>query len=193
MARTDILTASGRYFDFLNPANSEVFVEDIAQALSLICRFGGHTRDRRMYSVAQHSVLASYLVPSMYALDALMHDAAEALLGDMVKPLKNLLADYRALEFTVEKALFERFDVRFPLPGCVKHADRVLLATEQRDVAALHHGEWESTRDVEPLPDPIIPVSSDDAYHMFMARYEDLRPNDRTRHRARPSLSAEAN
>lgn len=192
MPRTDIVIASGQYFDFLNPGASEIFVEDIAQSLSLICRFGGHTRDRRMYSVAQHSVLASYLVPPMYAVDALMHDAAEAVLGDMVKPLKNLLADYRALEFTVEQALFTRFDVRFPLPDCVKHVDRVLLSTEQRDIAARHHGEWESTREVEPLPDRIIPVSSDDAYEMFMARYEELRPSDRSRRRATANLRAEA-
>lgn len=81
-----ILTFSGERFYPFSPAPEEVKTKDIAHALANICRFNGHTRG--FYSVAAHSVHVSRLVPPEFALEALLHDAAEAYVGDMVRPLK---------------------------------------------------------------------------------------------------------
>ena len=82
-----IITYSGKKFYHLAPSAEMVDIVDIAHALSLTCRWTGHTRYH--YSVAQHSWYFSYLVPKEFALSALLHDASEAYLGDMNRPLKH--------------------------------------------------------------------------------------------------------
>jgi uncharacterized protein len=81
-----IQTYTGKQFWPLSPLPEDIVIEDIAHALSMQCRFGGHVRT--FYSVAQHSVHVSLLVEPQYALWGLLHDAAEAYLVDLPRPIK---------------------------------------------------------------------------------------------------------
>lgn len=171
-SRPDILTASGNYFHFLLPERNAVLVTDIAHALSNVCRFGGHTRE--FYSVAQHSVLASEIVAPEFALAALFHDATEAYIGDVTRPLKNLLPDYRAIEARLHADIFRKLGLPEELPAEVKTADLILLATEQRDLMPEHNDVWAVIAGVDALPDSIVPWSAVEAEEYFLERYREL-------------------
>ncbi len=108
--RSWVQTFSGRKFYPLNPRPDEVYLEDIAHALSCICRFGGHCKS--FYSVSEHSVLVSLTLPQ-YGIEALLHDAAEAYLGDVPRPLKHQpeWAQFRDIENRVLAAVYQRFGV----------------------------------------------------------------------------------
>lgn len=168
-----ILLASGNYFDFLAPETCSLTIEDIAHGLSHICRFAGHSR--HYYSVAQHSVLVADSLPREHAYAGLMHDAAEALIGDVAKPLKDLLPDYRAIEKRIEAAVFARFGVPFPLPPEVKQMDVVMLATEQRALMR-NRDDWNYTRGMVPLDIEIPEMGPAQAKVLFLRRYAELRP-----------------
>jgi uncharacterized protein len=170
--RPDILTASGNYFNFIEPQDNAVLVTDIAHALANVCRFGGHTRE--FYSVAQHSVLASEIVAPELALAALFHDATEAYIGDVTRPLKNLLPDYRAIEARLHADIFRKLGLPEELPAEVKTADLILLATEQRDLMPEHDDVWALIATIDPLPDSIVPWSPNEAEEYFLERYREL-------------------
>jgi uncharacterized protein len=172
----EILTISGRYFNYVTPETSVFTIEDIAYGLSHVCRFAGHCKE--FYSVAQHSVLVSRIVPAHLALAGLMHDAAEAFMGDVASPLKQLIPQYKDIERRVERAIFERFHIAFPLPGEVKNADLIALATEQRDLMTAHdQNVWVLTRGLAPLDETIIPLDAPAARRAFLARFRELTVN----------------
>lgn len=166
---TEIVTVSGNAFDFMAPETSDFSIEDIAHALSQVCRFAGHTQV--FYSVAQHCVLVSHLVPTGDAMAGLLHDAAEAFLGDVTRPLKAYLPDYRAIEQRVEAAVFGRFGLK-SIPPSVKLADRVALATEVRDLMPRSARAWDCLADVRASALKIVPLPPDCARRAFLARFE---------------------
>lgn len=166
-----ILLHSGEYFDFEAPETSAFTIDDVAHGLSMTCRFAGQCRS--FYSVAEHCVHASRHVAPEFAYDALMHDAAEAFIGDVSKPLKDLLGDYRAIEHRIEAAVLARFGVSFPMPAAVKEIDIVLLATEQRHLMR-NRDDWAYTRGRTPLEIELPCWSPSEAKAQFLARYAEL-------------------
>lgn len=167
-----ILTASGMTLPLIYPSWRLIDDQDIAQALSRIPRFNGHTR--QFYSVAQHCVLASQLVPPEDALAALLHDAPEAYIGDMISPLKVQLPAYRLIEQRIWKAIAKRFGIDHVMPESVKHADLQLLASERRDLLPASPDVWPCLSGIEPLHDPIEPWSSRLAEMAWGLRLEEL-------------------
>jgi len=171
---TWIQTYTGKRFDLLDIDIEQIDIFDIAHALANTCRFAGHCRT--FYSVAQHSIHVSYLVPHEHARVALMHDAAEAYLTDIPAPFKQLMPDYQVIEQHVWSAIARRFDLPSELPAEVKRADLVALATERRDLLKRTNDRWPILDGVRSDAAIRIPVSPETAKRAFLRRFGDLQP-----------------
>lgn len=155
IAKSWVITYSGKRFNILDPNPADVKIEDIACALARQARFNGHTRF--FYSVGQHSCLGAEISPTKeIALHMLFHDATEAYVGDLVSPVKALLPDFEIIESRIHWAISQAFNLEYPLPKVVKQIDRRLLATEVRDLITKDLQSW-SIGDDEPFDFPIIP------------------------------------
>jgi hypothetical protein len=141
-----ITLLSGCMFNYTKPEESEVTIEDIASALSNVCRFSGHLP--RFYSVAQHLVNTSRIVPVDDAFTALMHDTSEAFTNDLPTPLKAAFPIFKELETKIEKAMSNKFDFEFPYPDAVKLADTQMLLLEKTYVKEDKH-KWEYYKGVK--------------------------------------------
>jgi hypothetical protein len=144
-------TFTGRRFWPCDPRPEDFSILDIAHALSIENRYGGHLP--APYSVAQHCLLAARIVREILGgtledeRDTLMHDAAEAYIKDIPRPLKLSLPGYKVIEHRVEGALAVRFGLRHPMPPIVKRADEIALAVERRDLfPASHQDLWSTDR-----------------------------------------------
>lgn len=144
---TWIVTAGGRRFPLRGATTRDLHVDDVAGPLSRICRFGGHVRS--FYSVAQHCVLVSSLVHERALLsgaypdacrllvrEALLHDATEAYLGDVVTPIKRMLPEYAKLEDPLDALVRAKWGLPATPTPIVKWADGVALAVEARALCA---------------------------------------------------------
>jgi uncharacterized protein len=171
-----IQTLSGRRVNPLDASPEDIDPADIARALAHTCRFGGHSKV--FYSVAQHSAIVSDLLEARGAtpdelMAALLHDAAEAYLGDLPHPLKHrseLGAAFRAAEKRLEAVIEERF----ALPDAsarIKPLDRALLATERRTFSEVTW-HWPELDGAEELDLQIEAWSPDRAQEEFTRRYE---------------------
>ena len=171
-------TISGRRFYLENPDVNDITAGDIAWGLSMICRFNGHVRD--FYSVTQHCVIVSYNVPAEHALAGLLHDAAEAFIGDVSKPLKDVLGDggrYRKLERKAEAAIARTFGITFPFDPSIKAADLRTVKTEIRDLCVSTDKDYWSPG-TEPLDGRIEPLGPRGARTLWKARYKTLTGED---------------
>lgn len=166
-----ILLHSGAYLDFEAPEKSLFTIADIAQGLANLCRFTGQCR--RFYSVAEHSVHASHIVPPEDALAALLHDAAEAFCGDVSKPLKTLLPEYRRIEARVEAVVFHNYGIRNPLPASVKLADLRMLRAEQAQAMGSDE-PWPVVADLAPAAVKLQFWPPQEARQKFLERYVEL-------------------
>jgi uncharacterized protein len=167
-----IQTYTGRAFWPLDPKPEHVCIEDIAHALAMKCRYTGHVK--RFYSVAQHSVLASHIVPTADALWGLMHDASEAYLPDVARPVKRNIPGFREIEDRVMEAIASRFRLTLPMPESIHHADLVLLASERRDLMADPPYRWVVTENIEPIGWLIVPFDPPAAEEYFLRRWREL-------------------
>ena len=168
---TWIQTYTGRKLDLANPNPDDLDLDDIAHALSLICRFTGHVRE--FYSVAQHCVIVSSLVPPELALSALLHDATEAYIGDVSRPLKGLLPEYRAIEARLWAAIAERFGVT-EAPE-IKLADNIALLWERRDLLGEPVAPWAEEHLLAGVPDyKCVAWRSESAEYRWRRRYDML-------------------
>lgn len=170
--RTSIPINSGNYFDFLNPDSSPYTIEDIALGLARCNRFTGQSD--LAYTVAQHSVMVSYLVPFEDAMLGLMHDASEAFTGDVTKPLKDLVPDFKSIENRILSSILRRFGLTETLPPSVKKADVIATRTEQRDLFKLHNEKWPITSKTSPLPETIKPLNDVESKELFLNRYYEI-------------------
>lgn len=156
-----IYTYTGVKFYPLDPRPEDINIEDIAHALSNICRFTGHCKE--FYSVAQHSILASELATPENKMWALLHDASEAYLCDVPRPLKYLEgfeSFYREAEGELMYAVAERFDLGWPMPDEIHDLDVTMLVTEQRDLMPQSGEPWYPVQAVNRIIQPrLAPVA----------------------------------
>ncbi|HAM57110.1 MAG TPA: phosphohydrolase [Candidatus Rokubacteria bacterium] len=176
MTDSYIVTYTGRRFPYGGEIpDSAISLTDIALALSRICRFGGHIES--LYTVAQHSVLVSRWCNPKHALDGLLHDAAEAYVGDLVAPLKHTdaAAGLRELEVRIHAAIARKFGVYPVLPMDVVLADRAVYAAEVRNLFPSYQRverlRWGGP---EPIPEIIVPISPEAARAAFLLRFVEL-------------------
>ena len=168
-------TYTGRQFWPIDPRPDEVLIDDIGHALANQCRYAGHCKV--FYSVAQHSVLVSKLVPKDDALWGLLHDAAEAYLVDLPRPVKrfsDLGTRYREIEAQLTGVICEHFCLQHVEPQSVKKADDVILVTEMRDLMAHPPQRWKESWSNEPLAETIVPLTPFQSELAFMERYHEL-------------------
>ena len=175
------ITFNGRQAYPLHLKVEDVLITDIAHSLSRLARFQGHFLPEH-YSVAEHSVLVSHLVPKRLAFHGLMHDAAEAYCGDVITPIKQMpgMAAYRAMERRVQEVIREKFGMaRLSLVDAMKlrRADMVALLTEKRDLIVPHPWPWDVEKEgLKPSTIWNCPcLSAHEAKAMFLSRFYELR------------------
>lgn len=186
---------SGRRLDLLDPSPMDIEIEDIAHGLARVARWNGQTRGDHAFSVAQHSVLVEQFVGEMSPgltpvsrLTALLHDAAEYVIGDMISPFKNALGgDYRAVEGRLDTAIRVRFGLPAQTPAKLKatikaadHSSAFYEATrlagfdvdEAMDLFGAPNGVSEP--DVTPLAPSLAQESFIDRFNALIAEIDAL-------------------
>lgn len=153
---TWIHTASGGKLDFINPDPAQINIRDIAVGLSNTCRFSGQIPNNRWYSVAEHSINCALtaerdgLSPKQ-CLAILMHDASEAYLCDLSRPLKSLVPQYRDIENRIQEAIGQRFGINFDdYHEVIKKYDNEALFAE-KNFFFPGVGEWDGERETRTI------------------------------------------
>lgn len=154
-----IRTANGIWFNAFDTDSGMIVIDDIAHALSNQCRFGGHLP--KFYSVAQHSVLTSEIVAPEHRLAALMHDASEAYLLDIPRPIKKKLSNYAEIEYRIMNLIALKYGFEWPLNEEVKRADEAMLQKEWNEIMLGH-------------PTDIVCLTPKFAKEFFITRFNDL-------------------
>src|SRR5690349_16644718 len=179
---------SGRRLDLLDPSPLDIEIEDIAHGLARVARWNGQTKGEHAFSVAQHSVLVEALVARLWPktspadlLGALLHDAPEYVIGDMISPFKTALGvDYRQFEARLDAAIRLRFGLApkmaEDMKARVKQADQAAAFFEATRLAGFDIDEALMFFGAPPpgsMPD-MTPMSANDAQTLFLRRFEAL-------------------
>jgi 5'-deoxynucleotidase YfbR-like HD superfamily hydrolase len=182
---------SGRRLDLLDPSPLDVEIEDIAHGLARVARWNGQTRGPHIFSVAQHSLLVERIagaldpgIPIHWRMIALLHDAPEYVIGDIISPFKAAVGEtYKTVENRILAAIHLRFSLPAQQPAAlvklVKHADRGAAFIEATRLAGFTVAEAEkffgrpeiSLREIEPL---LAPLDSDQAEEKFLTVFREL-------------------
>jgi len=190
---------SGRRLDLLDPSPSDIEIEDIAHGLARVARWNGQTTGPHALSVAQHSALVEEITSTLHPdwdarnrMAALLHDAAEYVVGDLISPFKAALGiDYKAFEIRLMQAIHQRFDLQAELPdeiqAAIKHADQIAAYFEATCLAGFDTTE---ARRFFGTPDGIsealkktlatlTPLATGDAQQQFLNRFHQLNADSR--------------
>jgi 5'-deoxynucleotidase YfbR-like HD superfamily hydrolase len=178
---------SGRRLDLLDPSPLDVEIEDIAHGLARVARWNGQTFGPHIFSVAQHSLLVEAIVARDLGVQArglmfaLLHDAPEYVIGDMISPFKAVIGDsYKQVENRILSAILMRFGLppkpAAALAACVKKADRAAAYFEAAALAGFELDEahrFFGRPDFRPrdLDAMLAPMSSAEAEERFLARF----------------------
>ncbi len=181
---------SGRRLDLLDPSPLDIEISDIAHGLARVSRWNGQTRGDHAFSVAQHSLVVADIVdriepdaPVRLRLAALLHDAPEYVIGDMISPFKaHVGGGYKEVEGRLQQAIHLRFSLPAVLPEivrkCIKRADQYAAYFEATRLAGFEESEAvryfgrpkgiaADTLDLEPLPTNVVQA-------LFIERFEQL-------------------
>lgn len=165
-----IQTATGKIFWPLDPKPDEVCIQDIARALSMMCRFNGHVKKGCFYSIAEHSVAVAKNVSPENRLVALLHDATEAYSSDIARPLKKHLSGWTEIEHTIYLAIAEKFGLPNEIPQEVKDIDTRIINDERR--CFLNECEVEWTQEyLTPLNIDLKGMSPSEAEDTFLSAF----------------------
>lgn len=180
---------SGRRLDLINPSAMDIEIEDIAHGLSRVARWNGQTIGEHAFSVAQHSVIVEDICRTLephadrqWLLAALLHDASEYVVGDMISPFKNALGiNYRAFEDKLMQAIHIRFglpaEITPQMKKFIKRADKICAYLEATQIAGFSHEESEKFFGPPPAACAgwaIRPLSPNDAKQQYIDRFEQL-------------------
>lgn len=169
-------TVSGRQFSLFHPTPDDIYISDIAHSLALQCRYRGITTE--FYSVAEHCIRISRIAHKKHGkqmgLWGLLHDASEAYLGDIIRPLKyNMGGIYKRLEVKYMIVITQKFNLPLREPNYIKLLDNILLITERRDLIKNQTSDW-GFKNLKPLKERIIPMEWRIAKQYFLDTFEDL-------------------
>jgi len=170
-----IETFTNKQYHFLNQSESEVCIEDIAQALSMSCRYSGHVK--RFYSVAEHSCILSDKVLEItgdesQAYDALLHDASEAYLTDIPRPIKSHLDNYFDIELLAEKCIQSALKCK-PMNDLIARLDTNIVRDEAEQLF-VNVPSWAG--DYELVGIKVKGLNPEKARVEFMKRFNELKP-----------------
>jgi 5'-deoxynucleotidase YfbR-like HD superfamily hydrolase len=184
---------SGRRLDLLAPSPDDIEIEDIAHGLARVARWNGQTSGAHAFSVAQHSLLVTdiveYLNPAFavaYVRAALLHDAPEYVIGDLISPFKSAIGlDYKAFELRLLAAIHQRFDIPVTLPAgvaaAIKDGDRIAAFYEATRLAGFDIDEAQTFFGASDLPGglesrlvSIAPIPAETAQQQFLHRFAGL-------------------
>ncbi len=186
---------SGRRLDLLSPDPKDIEIEDIAHGLARVARWNGQTRGTYAFSVAQHCLIVTDIVNALWPdfttnelLAALLHDAPEYVIGDLISPFKTAIGlDYKSFEFKLLQAIYCRFEIReltVVAAAAIKEADTIAayyeatgLAGFERSEAELFFGTPELPTELDRALAVLQPVPAGDAQTLFLARFADLSPH----------------
>ncbi len=185
---------SGRRLDLLDPSPSDIEIEDIAHGLARVARWNGQTEGAYAFTVAQHVLLVEEIAVALntdwsadWSLAALLHDAPEYVIGDLISPFKTAIGlDYKAFELKLLSAIHRRFGLPAELPAkvtaAIKHADRIaayyeatILAGFTTEEARRYFGEPDGLEpETKARLEKLEAQPSESAQHSFLAHYRSL-------------------